>query len=167
MADIEIDTTTIEEPPVAEEPVQATPEPEPVEVLKAAEPHGGFWWGTGRRKRAVARARLRPGTGRFLINGKKIDEYFTEMRDRNDAIAPLVVTKTEDKLDVYIKVHGGGYMGQAGAVLLGVSRALKGYDPTLEPVLRDHDMLTRDARKVERKKPGQPGARKRFQFSKR
>ena len=166
MADIEIETTTIDEQQVAEEEPTQTP-PAPVEVAKAAEPRGGFWWGTGRRKRAIARTRLRPGVGRFLINGKKIDEHFTEMRDRKDVVSPLVVTKTQDKLDVYVKVHGGGFMGQAGAVLLGVSRALKAYDPTLEPVLRQHDMLTRDARKVERKKPGQPGARKRFQFSKR
>jgi len=89
------------------------------------------------------------------------------MRDRKDVIAPLVITNTQEKLDVYINVRGGGLMGQAGAVKLGVSRALKAYDPTLEPVLREHDMLTRDSRKVERKKPGQPGARKRFQFSKR
>ena len=170
MADIEIDietTTVIEEPPVDEAAAQTPdPEPEPV-AAKPAEQRGGFWWGTGRRKAAVARARLRPGKGTILINGKKVDQYFTELRDRNDVTAPLTVTNTQEKLDVYVNVNGGGFMGQAGAVKLGISRALKAYDPTVEPVLRQHDMLTRDARRVERKKPGQPGARKRFQFSKR
>ena len=172
MADIEIDieTTTIsEEPPVDEAPAQ-TPdaEPSPAPASPApAEQRGGFWWGTGRRKAAVARVRLRPGKGTLLINGKKVDQYFTELRDRKDVTSPLTVTSTDEKLDVYVNVNGGGFMGQAGAVKLGISRALKAYDPTVEPVLRQHDMLTRDARRVERKKPGQPGARKRFQFSKR
>ena len=169
MADIEIDiesTTVTEEAPV-EAPAQ-TPDPAPAPmVAKPAEQRGGFWWGTGRRKAAVARARLRPGKGTLLINGKKVDQYFTELRDRKDVTAPLTITGTQEKLDVYINVKGGGFMGQAGAVKLGISRALKAYDPTLEPVLRKEDMLTRDARKVERQKPGQPGARKRFQFSKR
>jgi len=134
----------------------------------AAKPDkGGFFWGTGRRKAAVARVRIRPGKGKFLINGREIDHYFTELRDQNDATAPLRETKTVDGLDVFVNVHGGGYMGQAGAVLLGVARALKIYDPSLEPILRDNNFLSRDPRRVERKKYGQPGARKRFQFSKR
>lgn len=128
---------------------------------------GGFYWGTGRRKTAVARVRIRPGEGQYQINGRPVDEYFTELRDQMATAAPLKATNTEGRLDVFVNVRGGGYMGQAGAVLLGLSRALKGYDPTLEPVLRENDMLTRDPREVERKKPGQPGARKRFQFSKR
>ena len=111
--------------------------------------------------------RIRSGKGHFLINGRRSDQYFTELRDRNDIVAPLKATKIDEGLDIYVKVHGGGYTGQAGAVRLGLSRALKNYDPSLEQILRDNDMLTRDARKVERKKPGQPGARKRFQFSKR
>ena len=128
---------------------------------------GGFVWGTGRRKSAVARVRIRPGQGKFTINRREIDNYFTELRDRKDIVEPLVITKTEGKIDIHVNVHGGGFMGQAGAIRLGVSRALKGYDPTLEAILRDHNMLTRDPRRVERKKYGQPGARKRFQFSKR
>jgi len=128
---------------------------------------GGFVWGTGRRKAAVARVRIKPGEGKFLINKRQVDHYFTEMRDRNDIVEPLKITGTEGKIDVFINVFGGGFMGQAGAIRLGLSRALKGYDPTLEAALRQANMLSRDPRRVERKKPGQPGARKRFQFSKR
>ena len=132
---------------------------------------GGFYWGTGRRKASVARVRIRPTRNeekpQFLINGRTVENFFTELRDRNSAVAPLKTTKTEGKLDVFVNVRGGGYMGQAGAILLGLSRALKGYDSSLESVLRDHDFLTRDPREVERKKYGQRGARRRFQFSKR
>jgi len=127
----------------------------------------GWWWGTGRRKTAVARVRLRPGSGEFKINGRKIEEFFTEPRDRADAVAPLTVTQLTGKMDVMVNVKGGGYMGQAGAVRLGVARALRVYDTTLEDALRDHGYLTRDGREVERKKYGQRGARRRFQFSKR
>lgn len=132
----------------------------------------GWWHGTGRRKTSVARVRMRPGDGKFIIRTtlkkqKTIDEYFTEERDRGDAVAALRVTNTFGKMDVIVRVHGGGYMGQAGAILLGVARALKKYDPTLDGVLRDNGFLTRDPREVERKKYGQAGARRRFQFSKR
>jgi len=127
----------------------------------------GFWWGTGRRKAAVARVRIRPGKGEFKINNREIDEYLSEPRDRTDVVAPLTATNTTGKLDVFVNVKGGGYMGQAQAILLGVARALKVYDCSLEETLRNNGYLTRDARSVERKKPGQPGARRRFQFSKR
>ena len=140
---------------------------EPAASKRATPDRGGFYWGTGRRKCAVARVRIRPGDGKFTINGREIDKYFTEDRDRNDAVAPMKATKTEGSLDVFVNLKGGGFMGQAGAVLLGLSRALKTYDPTLEQVLRDGDFLTRDAREVERKKYGQRGARRKFQFSKR
>jgi len=128
---------------------------------------GGYFWGTGRRKTAVARVRIRPGDGKFVINKRKIDEHFFLLRDRNDVVAPLKVTKTFGKFDVFVNVCGGGQTGQAGAVSLGLARALLKSDPSLQEVLREGNFLTRDARKVERKKPGQPGARKRFQFSKR
>ena len=128
---------------------------------------GGFVWGTGRRKSAVARVRIRPGSGRYMINGRFVETHFSEDRDRQDVHAPLNATRTEGKLDVYVRVEGGGYMGQAGAVRLGLARALLGYDPSLEPILRDHGFLTRDPREPERKKPGQRGARRKFQFSKR
>ena len=147
---------------------------DPVAVTAAPEKPDahGWWWGTGRRKSAVARVRIKPGNGDIKVQvsrkaTKTVDEYFTEMRDRNDVQAPLKVTDTLGKMDVIIRASGGGYMGQAQAVLLGIARALKKYDPSLEPALREHGLLTRDAREVERKKYGQAGARRRFQFSKR
>jgi len=135
----------------------------------------GWWWGTGRRKTAVARVRMRLPKDKkagFIIesvNGKKrtVEEFFAEERDRADCLAPFKVTGTEGKFDVIVRVHGGGFMGQAGAVRLGAARALRNYDPTLEEALRDAGFLTRDSREVERKKYGQAGARRRFQFSKR
>ncbi len=128
---------------------------------------GGYWWGTGRRKTSIARVRLKPGSGKYVVNGKEINDYFSSVRDRGDVVAPLKVTKAFGKFDVFANVQGGGPTGQAGAVLLGVARALAKADKSFEPALRDGRFLTRDAREVERKKPGQPGARKRFQFSKR
>jgi small subunit ribosomal protein S9 len=144
-------------------------------LRKPAEMKGGWIWGTGRRKTAVARVRLRPATGgdgkvQIQVDKdtfKTVEQYFAEERDRNDCYAPLKVTSTLGKVDVVIRLNGGGFMGQAGACLLGLSRALRGYDPTLEQALRDNGMLTRDSRDVERKKYGQAGARRRFQFSKR
>ena len=148
--------------PAASETPAAAPIAAPKEPDKA-----GFWWGTGRRKTAVARVRIKPGQGKFLVNNREVDAYFTETRDQSDVNLPLTLTKTDGKLDVYVNVQGGGYAGQAGAVQLGVARALKDYDPALEPTLREHELLSRDSRKVERKKYGQAGARRRFQFSKR
>ena len=135
----------------------------------------GWWWGTGRRKTSVARVRLRPAKGEGSVKVqlagkgkfKTIEQYFAEERDRNDCYAPLKVTNTFGKMEVVIRAHGGGFMGQAGSVLLGISRALRNYDPTLENALRDEGFLTRDPREVERKKYGQAGAPRRFQFSKR
>jgi len=171
-------TPAAEAPATAAEPMADTlVAPASTEVAvrplsEPQEPKNGWWWGTGRRKAAVARVRIKPGSGEFKIainrgKTKTVEEYFTEERDRGDCYAPLDVTNTRGKLDVVVRVSGGGYMGQAGAVLLGVSRALKGYDPTLEQALRDNGFLTRDPREVERKKYGQRGARRRFQFSKR
>lgn len=145
--------------------------PEPV-VRTPDEPKNGWWWGVGRRKTAVARVRIKPGSGNFTVQvsankTKTINEYFTEERDRADVHAPLEATGTVGKLDIVVRLAGGGYMGQAGAVVLGLSRALSSYDPSLERALRDHGYMTRDAREVERKKYGQAGARRRFQFSKR
>ncbi len=159
----EIKTTTTTVP--AETPLELSD-------VQAAGPKplapGQHWfWGTGRRKTSVARVRIRPGSGRFLINGRKIEDFFAELQDRNDMLAPLKVTKTEGGMDVYVRVTGGGPTGQAGAVRLGLSRALVAYDPSLEQPLRDEGFLTVDSRQVERKKYGQPGARRRFQFSKR
>jgi small subunit ribosomal protein S9 len=135
----------------------------------------GWWWGTGRRKTSVARCRLRvakEGEGKIQVqrSNKKyrtVDEYFSEERDRSDVYAPLRLTGLEGKVDVIIRPAGGGIMGQAQAARLAIARALVGYDPNTEGALRDAGFLTRDAREVERKKYGQPGARRRFQFSKR
>jgi small subunit ribosomal protein S9 len=127
----------------------------------------GFFWGTGRRKSAVARVRIKAGDGKFLVNDREVNKFFTEVRDQGDSVLPLKLTKTVGAVDVFVNVRGGGFAGQAGAVMLGVSRALLNYDPALEPILREHSLLTRDSRKVERKKYGQAGARRRFQFSKR
>lgn len=136
----------------------------------------GWWWGTGRRKRAVARVRMKPASGtaegtiKVQIGKdeyKTIEQYFAELRDRADVVAPLKVCNILGKFDIIAKCSGGGYMGQAQAIRLGISRALRDYDPTLEDALRDAGFLTRDAREVERKKYGQAGARRRFQFSKR
>lgn len=128
---------------------------------------GGYYWGTGRRKNAVARVRLRPGTGMVMINGKPLEVYFGKEDDRKAAIGALSFTKLEKAFDMFVNVVGGGTTGQSEAMRMGVARALLLYDRELEKPLRKDGYLTRDARMVERKKYGQPGARKRFQFSKR
>jgi len=131
-------------------------------------PSDGQWfWGLGRRKSAVARVRIRPGEGTFIVNDRPFEEFFTGERDRKDIMTVLDKTSTRGTLDIFVNANGGGYTGQAGAVILGLGRALRSYDPGLDSILRDNNFLTRDAREVERKKYGQPGARKRFQFSKR
>lgn len=156
-------------------PAAPAPIERPVRAAVPADKHG-WWWGTGRRKTAVARCRLKvakkegAGSVKVQVTDKRfkdIEEYFCEFRDRADAVSPLSVTKTEGKFDIVLRISGGGFMGQAQAVRLAVARALRDYDPTLEDALRDHGMLTRDAREVERKKYGLAGARRRFQFSKR
>ena len=126
-----------------------------------------FVWGTGRRKTSVARVRIRPGDGKFLVNKRELDDYFRRDQDRKAAAAPLRLVQGEKAFDVFVNVRGGGITGQAGATLLGVARALRSYDENYIGALRDNGLLTRDPRMVERKKPGQAGARRRFQFSKR
>ncbi|MDY7109319.1 MAG: 30S ribosomal protein S9, partial [Planctomycetota bacterium] len=143
------------------------PAPRPTPRSSRVPPDGSWWWGTGRRKTAIARVRLRPGTGRFVVNKRPHAEFFTSERDREDLENVLRKTNTNGTLDVFVNVRGGGFTGQAGAIVLGLARALRRYDDSLEPILRDNNFLTRDPRKVERKKYGQPGARRRFQFSKR
>jgi small subunit ribosomal protein S9 len=122
---------------------------------------------TGRRKTSVARVRLVPGTGKRLVNGVELDRYFARITLSRMAIEPLNVVNAADKFDVDASVHGGGLAGQAGAVSLGVARALQIADPLLRGLLGKEGFLTRDSRMKERKKYGQAGARKRFQFSKR
>ena len=128
---------------------------------------GGYWWGTGRRKSSVARVRIRPGDGKLSVNKRTLENYFTREQDRKAVVAPLKAVEAEKSFDVFINVRGGGTSGQAGASLLGIARALKSYDEDYTQPLRDGGHLTRDSRMVERKKPGQRGARRRFQFSKR
>ena len=123
--------------------------------------------GTGRRKTAIARVRLASGTGKITVNGRPFENYFPLETLRVTASQPLTVTGTTEKLDVRVNVTGGGPNGQAGAVRHGISRALLRFDANLRPSLKAEGFLTRDPRMRERKKYGQPGARKRYQFSKR
>ncbi len=126
------------------------------------------FYGTGRRKNATARVFLRPGgSGRITVNGKDVEDYFERETAKMVLRAPLVITETNESFDAYVTVRGGGKSGQAGAIRHGLSRALVEANPELRPALKKAGFLTRDARMVERKKYGQPGARKRYQFSKR
>lgn len=122
---------------------------------------------TGRRKSAIASVRLKPGTGKIKVNGKNFETYFPTEAIRGFIQQPLNVTNTAGSVDVLASIKGGGQSGQAGALRFGIARALIKKDPNLRPVLKGSGMLTRDARVKERKKTGRPGARKRFQFSKR
>jgi len=123
--------------------------------------------GTGRRKTAVARVRLRPGSGKIAINGRELEEFFYRIRDQKSVLAPLEQTGTREQYDVIIRVDGGGITGQADACKLGIARALKKSDSVHDEALRESGHLTRDSRMKERKKPGLKGARRASQFSKR
>jgi small subunit ribosomal protein S9 len=123
--------------------------------------------GTGRRKTAIARVRLASGSGKITVNGRALENYFLVDTQRMHMMQPLVATDTASKYDVRVNVVGGGPNGQAGAVRHGIARALIEADANLRPTLKAQGLLTRDPRMKERKKYGQPGARKRFQFSKR
>ncbi len=121
----------------------------------------------GRRKTSVARVILRNGNGKVTVNGKEFEKVFPMLLNREDILTPLKVTETEGSYDVIVNVNGGGNSGQAGAVRLGIARALVAINPDFRKDLKPDGLLTRDPRMVERKKPGRPKARKRFQFSKR
>ena len=125
------------------------------------------YYGTGRRKTSTARVFLRPGSGAVTINQRSFEAFFTTEALRTQIKTPLVVTETADKFDILATVDGGGVSGQAGAVRLGIARALVEYNADLRKALKTEGLLTRDARAKERKKYGMAGARKRFQFSKR
>ena len=125
------------------------------------------YYGTGRRKTATARVYLRPGTGEIRVNRKTFDEYFPNQALRMVIRQPLTLTDTANKFDIVVNVAGGGPAGQAGAVRHGITRALMEFNADLRPALKDAGLVTRDPRAKERKKYGQKGARKRFQFSKR
>lgn len=143
----------------------------PAEPVTTEAPASGaiktYIWGMGRRKKAVARVRIRSGEGKILINKRPIEEYFKADRDRQAAQSPLATAQLANKYDVWVNVNGGGPTGQADAVMLGLARALIKAAPEVTESLREKGLLTRDARMKERKKYGQKGARKRFQFSKR
>jgi small subunit ribosomal protein S9 len=126
-----------------------------------------WFLGTGRRKESVARVFLRPGTGKFTVNGRQVAQYFPNHAWQHDATEPLKFTSLAEQVDVVVTANGGGVGGQAGAVRMGLSRAISRFNPELRPALRTNGFLTRDSRMKERKKYGQKGARKRFQFTKR
>jgi small subunit ribosomal protein S9 len=132
-----------------------------------AEPKAPEFLGTGRRKTSVARVRLSTGSGKIVVNGRSFENYFMTETLRGVVTQPLNVTQTAARFDVQVNVAGGGPSGQAGAVRHGIARALIAADATLRPQLKADGLLTRDPRMRERKKYGQPGARKRFQYSKR
>ena len=127
----------------------------------------GKSYGTGRRKNAVARVFLKAGSGAITVNGRPVERYFMRQTSQMVVRQALELVEKSAELDVDVNVCGGGESGQAGAVRHGISRALLVFDPTLRPKLKENGFLTRDSREKERKKPGQPGARKRFQYSKR
>ena len=136
-------------------------------TIPEPDPKKHYFWGTGRRKSSVCRVRLRAGTGKFLINKRDVGAYFKSDRDREDVIAPLKATGTLGKVDVFVNARGGGTTGQAGAIMLGLARALRNANAEYHGTLSNGGYLTRDSRMVERKKYGRRGARRSFQFSKR
>jgi small subunit ribosomal protein S9 len=149
-------------------PTTPPPQPQTRSARLDAEPQTGLIITVGRRKSAVARVRLSPGTGQMRFNGKRtVDEYFPREQDRLMCMAALRLVGGAQKYDVVVNVKGGGPAGQAGAVRHGIARALVKAEPSQYPVLKAVGFLTRDAREVERKKPGRAGARRSFQFSKR
>ena len=142
-------------------------EPAPAPVVRGRIDKFGVAMGTGRRKTSVARVRIKDGDGKIEVNGKAFDEYFCVERDRLLVLGPLKAAEAEKKVDVWVKVEGGGTTGQTGAVVLGIARALQARDESLHSKLSEGGFLTRDDRMVERKKYGLRKARRSFQFSKR
>ncbi len=124
-------------------------------------------WGLGRRKSSIARVRIKPGAGAFVVNGKPMETYFPTLQSQEACNAPLKRTESVGTYDVFVNVKGGGITGQSAAVTLGLSRALRTINPATFETLREHSLLTRDSRMKERKKYGRRGARRGFQFSKR
>ena len=122
---------------------------------------------TGRRKTAVARVRMKPGAGAVLVNKRELNAYFPTLSERNRVVAPLLAVSADKSFDIEVSVHGGGWTGQSGAISMGIARALLKSNPEHEHLLREGRFLTRDSRRKERKKYGQRGARRSFQFSKR
>ena len=142
-------------------------EPAHVPVFRGKLDKFGVAMGTGRRKTSVVRCRLKPGTGKWEINGRPLEEFFCCEKQLETVVAPLKATNTIGAYDIWVRVEGGGITGQAGAILLGIARALQILNPSLHPMLSEGGFLTRDSRMVERKKYGFKKARRSFQFSKR
>ena len=159
---VEEEEVVSDEDEVVSEEVEEEEEEE--EVPAGPEP---WSWGTGRRKTAIARVRIRSGEGKVVVNKKPLDEYFCTERLRRRAVEPLKTAKLDGRVDVFANVRGGGTTGQAEAMLMGLARAILKYDETTMAALRTSGHLTRDSRMVERKKYGQRGARRRYQYSKR
>ena len=154
-------------PPAAAPESAGTPTPAAQSSGKKSNVVNPYVWGTGRRKSSVARVRIKPGTGKFLVNKREYDKYFCLDKDRQAVTEPLRVAEVERSFDVFVNVSGGGFTGQSGAIVLGLSRALAKADPDTESKLREKNLLSRDPRRVERKKYGLRGARRSYQFSKR
>ena len=127
----------------------------------------GYEWGTGRRKCSVARVRIKKGTGKIVVNNREYSEYFPSIRLRKLVEGPLNQVNLASEFDVFASIRGGGMTGQAGALMMGLGRAIVKLSPDYKPALSGEGYLSRDSRMVERKKPGKPGARRSFQFSKR
>jgi len=150
--------------PAAEAPPAVAPAPM---IARGKLDRFGTAWGTGRRKTAVARVQVRIGSGKFVVNGRQMTEFFCIERDRQVVEAPLRATEKLGGVDIAVNVEGGGTTGQSGAIMLGIARALEALNPSLHPTLAEGGFLTRDSRMVERKKYGFKKARRSFQFSKR
>lgn len=148
-------------------PSDAPPQPVYEPVLRGKLDKFGVAMGTGRRKTAVARVRVKPGSGTFSINGRTLEDFCRVEKHRETVMAPLKAADVVGKYDIWVRVEGGGITGQAGAMLLGISRCLEALNPSLHQLLSSNGFLTRDGRKVERKKYGYKKARRSFQFSKR
>lgn len=139
----------------------------PAEAPAASSGPKTYIWGTGRRKTSTARVRIAPGSGKITINNRELNDYFSREPDRKAIFGPLEAANIAGKLDIWVNANGGGTTGQSGAIVMGLARAIVKYDPSTEAALRNNGYLTRDSRMKERKKYGQRGARRRFQFSKR
>lgn len=148
------------------EPVVVAPEPQVIKIHGKLD-RNGVAIGTGRRKTSVARVRLKAGNGATSINGRKLEEYFNNIRDLQMIEAPLRATEKLGQVDLWVRVSGGGTTGQTGAIVMGIARALEAMNPGLHPLLSENGFLTRDSRMVERKKYGFKKARRSPQFSKR
>ncbi len=148
-------------------PAEAAPEPHAAPTLRGRIDKFGVAMGTGRRKTAVARVRIRKGTGKFTINNRPLEDYFRVERNRALVNRPLEATEMVGHVDIWVRAQGGGTTGQVGAIVLGIARALQAMEPGLHVRLSEGGFLTRDGRMVERKKYGKKKARRSFQFSKR